>query len=159
MSNKNMSFQIRFLYNIFSFSNDRQYININYMKQVFGYIIKILHFVYTLGIAIAPYITNNIDILLFIIVNNAAILLLWFLLGRCFLTDSENYLFDLKITKKEKMDITNLSFMSKTFIYIFGKKSKNILLALYTIPFINTCLCAYKIYYAKLHYIEDKNPI
>jgi len=115
------------------------------IKHIFGYIVAFIHFSYAVFITIGPYITNDIDVLLFLILNNTGILLLWYLFNDCFLTDIENYLFDIK--KQTNKPI--LSFMSKNFISIFGVKSAPILNAIYAVPFINTCVCAYKIRYAK----------
>jgi hypothetical protein len=121
------------------------------IKHIFGYIIKFIHFLYAVFITIGPYITNNIEVLLFLILNNTGILLLWYLFDDCWLTDIENYLFDVKIEKNKPI----LSFMSKNFISNFGEKSKTILTAIYTIPFVNTCVCAYKIRYAKCEVIPN----
>ena len=107
------------------------------ISRFIGHIIQFIHFIYVIIITIIPYITNDVLLLTIIIINNIGIMLSWYLFGRCVLTDIENYFLHIKDVK--------IDFMSNIVISYFGEKSKNILFVLYTIPFINTCLCLYKI--------------
>jgi hypothetical protein len=110
-----------------------------------AFIVITLHIIYSIVVSIGPYLTNNIVILSLFIINNTGIILLWYLVGHCFLTDLENYLLDIKkVTKNED------NFITKIFIRFFGENSKKfVVFFLAILPFINTCVCVYKIYHAK----------
>jgi len=84
------------------------------LKLLLGYTIIIVHFVFFLIKTFLPFITNNVYILLAIIILNVYILTQWVLLGGCALNSIERILLEDESTYENGKE-------KSSFIYFFGK--------------------------------------
>jgi hypothetical protein len=123
-------------------------------KQWIGRVIQGIHLVYCILVIVLPYVVTDLFWLCVLVVNNALVLLLWYLCGGCFVNDIENWFLgtdkygvegDCGDGEQEK------SFMMKWLIQLFGDKIGKYLTVLCScIPVINTVVCMWKIYGLKM---------
>jgi hypothetical protein len=111
------------------------------LQRVLGYCIIIIHLLFTLFMILTPYITNNVYILLAIIIINVFILTQWFLYGTCFLNKIENGV--LEIDNSTYENGTDRSSLLYFFEKCFGERNAYIIVSL--IPVITSTYAAYKI--------------
>jgi hypothetical protein len=62
------------------------------LQYTLGCTLVLFHFIFVLSIVILPFITNNLYILLTIIIINFGISVSWLFVGECILNRYENYL-------------------------------------------------------------------
>jgi hypothetical protein len=119
------------------------------IKKLLLYLLKTLHVLYVIFSIIAPYIFNDIRILLFLILLYILTLAQWYIFNRCLLTNIEDWLSDIKTIKYK--DGSDKSFMSVYLQTNFNISEKTIFYLFTLIPIINGIFCIIKIYYIYLN--------
>jgi hypothetical protein len=108
-----------------------------------GYVVVFLHLVFKSVIIFIPYMTNNIYILLFVIVTNVFLLTQWLLFGSCSINKFENQLLQTDDTTYENGN--DKSIFVRLGQPFFGEKLTFILLSF--IPLVNSTYSGVKIAY------------
>ena len=123
-------------------------------KQWIGRVIQGIHLVYCILVIVLPHVVTDLFWLCILVVNNALILLLWYLWGGCFVNDIENWFLGKGKYGVEGLDGSvsdEKSFMIQWLIQLFGDKTGEYLTVLCScIPAINTAVCMWKIYGLKM---------
>jgi hypothetical protein len=123
----------------------------NDTKILIGRVIQGIHLIYCILNVILPYLINDLFWLCLLVINNTTILLLWYLLGGCFMNNIENWFLG-KSEENEK------SFMMECLIMIFGEEFNTHIMGFCScIPAINTFVCIWKIYNLKMN--KESNNI
>ena len=109
------------------------FLNYNYNIIMLKYIFLFVHFVIIIILLFLPYFTNNLYILLTLILVYNLILTQYYLLGSCFLNKIENKLFKKNnISKEGRVK----SIFTNPVEKILGEKNAHIFLSL--LPLLNT---------------------
>jgi hypothetical protein len=108
-----------------------------------GYLVMILHILFSIFVIFAPFITNNIHILLLVIIVKSFILTQWFFFGSCFLNKIENDLLSRTDTVYE--DGKEKSFFVHYFAKYFDESNTYTFFSL--LPLIVSTFCILKIMY------------
>ena len=112
-------------------------------KQWIGRVIQGIHLVYCILVILLPYMVTDLFWLCLLVVNNAGILLLWYLWGGCFVNDIENWFLGKGSDEK--------SFLFDWMNYLLGENGGNyLMIGCSCIPAINTAVCMWKIYGLKM---------
>ena len=119
------------------------------IKKILVLLLKTLHVLYVIFSIVAPYIFNDIRILLFLILLYILTLAQWHIFNKCLLTNIEDWLSDAKTIKYK--DGSDKSFMSIFLQQTFHLNEKNIYYLFTSIPIINSIVCIIKIYYIYLN--------
>lgn len=114
-----------------------------------GYMVVMFHLCFNIFMISIPYITNNIYILLLVIVTNVFILTQWFLLGSCYLNNLENILLQSDDTVYENG--SNKSIFIRLVQPYFGENAAFVFFSL--IPLFNSTYAGIKIG----HILQKKN--
>ena len=88
---------------------------------LFGYIIIFLHLIFSLFMIFVPFLTNNVYILITMILLNVVVLTQWYLIGECFLNKIENYFLE----RKDKItnDLSSKSIFGYYLEMVLGEKN------------------------------------
>jgi len=124
------------------------------IKKILVCLLKTLHVLYVIFSIIAPYIFNDIRILLFMILLYMLTLGQWYIFNKCLLTNIEDWLSDKKTIKYK--DGSDKSFMSVFLQDNFNISEKSIYYLFTMIPVINSIVCIVKIYYIYLNKCKNK---
>jgi len=124
------------------------------IKKILVFLLKTLHVLYVIFSIVAPYIFNDIRILLFLILLYILTLAQWYIFNKCLLTNIEDWLSDTKTIKYKNG--SDKSFMSVFLQQNFHLSEKNIFYLFTMIPIINGIACIIKIYYIYLNKCKNK---
>lgn len=119
------------------------------IKKILVLLLKTLHVLYVIFSLIAPYIFNDIKMLLFLIFLYILTLAQWYIFNKCLLTGIEYKLSDNKTNKYK--DGTDKSFMTVFLEENFNLDETTVYYFFTMIPIINGIVCIIKIYYIYLN--------
>ena len=124
------------------------------IKKIVVLLLKTLHILYVLFSLIAPYIFNDIRILLFLILLYILTLAQWYIFDKCLLTNIEDWLSDKKTLKYK--DGSDKSFITILLEKNFNISEKSSYYFFTMIPIINGIVCIVKIYYIYINKCVNK---
>lgn len=124
---------------------------IEVLRKLGGYSLKLVHVLFLIYATVAPYITDNFNGLMFLVIVYMFVMTQWYMFGECILTTVEDSL--LGVSSKNYKDGSKKSFIV-VFFNSLGITDKAFYYLIIFVVLFNFLFCLYKIYTQNL---ECKN--